>query len=74
MKKKGGYAAPIVISILGIAWMIFYFFMIFAVGAPMIIKIFGGGITLVLIGVMIYVCHQRIKEIRDGEEDDLGNY
>ena len=29
---------------------------------------------IALAGVLIYVCIDRIKEIRSGEEDDLGKY
>ena len=33
-----------------------------------------GLIPLALVGIMVYVCAQRISEIRKGEEDDIGKY
>ncbi len=41
---------------------------------PLPFRWFFGLIPLVLAGVMIYVLLTRIKEIRSGEEDDLGKY
>ena len=37
-------------------------------------KFLLGVIPLALAAAMIYVCIERIKEIRSGEEDDLGKY
>ncbi len=37
-------------------------------------RILAGIVPAVLAAVMIGVCIQRIKEIRSGEEDDLGKY
>lgn len=69
-KKK---IAPIVITILVVLYYILYF-SIFIYAVPGIIKIIIGIIPLVLAGVMIYVCVERIKEINGGEEDDLSKY
>jgi hypothetical protein len=38
------------------------------------LKFLLGIIPLVLSAVMIYVCVQRINEIKGGEEDDLSQY
>lgn len=40
----------------------------------MICRILMGIIPLSLIVVMLAVCMQRIREINEGEEDDLGKY
>lgn len=70
-KKK--MIAPIVITILVVLYYITYFaFIISLVGG--IFKILLGIIPIVISGVMIYVCVERIKEIEGGEEDDLSQY
>ncbi|MCD8014823.1 MAG: hypothetical protein LUG99_16945 [Lachnospiraceae bacterium] len=65
--------APIVITVLVVAYYIVYF------GALICLldrtwAILLGIIPIVLAATMIDVCIQRIKEIRSGEEDDLGKY
>ncbi len=71
MNKK--LVAPIVITILIIAYYIVYFGLIIVL-LDAIWAILLGIIPLALGGAMIYVCIQRIKEIRSGEEDDLSKY
>lgn len=70
-KKK--MMAPIVITILVVLYYLLYFGLIISlihgIGAILL-----GVIPLVFGAVMIYVCIQRIKEIRGGEEDDLSQY
>ena len=69
-KKK---IAPIVITILIVLYYTLYFtLIIFAV--PGILTIIFGIVPLLLAGLMIYVCVQRMKEIDGGEEDDLSKY
>ena len=65
--------APIVVTILMVGYFIFYFTMLIHAVAG-IARILLGVIPLAFIIVMIAVCVQRIKEIRSGEEDDLGKY
>ena len=65
--------APIVITILMILYYILYFgIVIHLIGK--LAAVLLGIIPLLLSGVMIYVCVERIKEIRGGEEDDLSKY
>ena len=66
--------APIVITILMVAYYIFYFGVLLSVIPLMAAKLLLGIIPVLLTGVMIYVCVQRIHEIRKGEEDDLSQY
>lgn len=70
-KKK--MIAPIVITILMILYYIAYFgFLIsFLSGAW---KYILGIVPLVLSGITIYVCIERINEIKKGEEDDISKY
>ncbi len=72
-KKK--MIAPIVITAIILLYYIgFTCVCIFLDGIPLIAKILGGVIPLLLAGVCIYVLVERIKEIRSGEEDDLSKY
>ncbi len=70
-KKK--MIAPVVITILAIAYYLWYF-VLFMKTLDGILRVLVGLIPIALIGVMLYVCRQRIEEIRSGEEDDLGQY
>ena len=70
-KKK--MIAPIIVTIIMILYYIVYFgFLISMLDG--IWKYALGLIPLVFSGVMIYVCIQRIDEIRKGEEDDISQY
>jgi hypothetical protein len=72
-KKK--MIAPIVITVLVILYFIGFAFMFaFDEGIPLLIKILGLVIPLLLAGASIYVLVERIKEIRSGEEDDISKY
>ena len=65
--------APIFITILFVLYYAFYFTVIIALLSG-IWKLFLGIVPVVLAVIMIYVCVQRIKEIEEGEEDDLSKY
>ena len=71
MKK---YLAPILAAIFMIAYFIVYFGFIITLIESMIFKIIIGILPIVFAGVMIFVLIERIKEIRSGEENDLGKY
>ena len=65
--------APIVVTILMIAYYIIYFgFLITLVSG--IWKYALGIIPLALSAVMVKVCIERINEIKKGEENDLSQY
>ena len=72
MNKK--MIAPIVITVLFVAYYIFYFGLIITLIDMVLVNVLFGIIPFALALVMIYVCLQRIKEIRSGEEDDLSKY
>lgn len=73
LKKGKKMVAPIVITILLGAYYIAYFFLILRL-VGQLAAILLGVIPLALAGGMVYVCIQRIREIRSGEEDDLSQY
>lgn len=73
--RKGKMIAPIVVAVLLIVWFAFWAVLYFSArelsfGA----KLTGTLIPLAAIGVTVFVTRQRIREIRSGEEDDLGKY
>lgn len=72
-QKRKGYVAPIIITVILILYFAVYFGVLIAV-IPNIWKYILLVIPILLAGVLIYVCIDRIKEIRSGEEDDLSKY
>ena len=77
MKKENQkrYAVPIIITLILLLYFIVYFGVLIAI-LPRDWKyvLFIFPLALAVIGLLIYVCIDRIKEIRIGEEDDLGKY
>ena len=65
--------APIVVTVIMIAYYVLYFALLISV-LDGIVKYALGIIPLIFCGVMIYVCIDRINEIRKGEEDDISKY
>ena len=66
--------APVVITILFLLYLLVYIVMLAreASAEPLVILM---GVPLVLLGIgSVVTLFGRIKEIRSGEEDDLGNY
>ena len=70
-KKK--MVAPIIITVIMALYYIAYFgFLISLLGGIWIYVL--GIIPLAFLGLMIYVCIERINEIKKGEEDDISKY
>ena len=70
-KKK--MIAPLVVTVLTLLYFAVYFGFLISL-LPGIWKYAFGILPLVFSAVMIYVCVERIKEIKKGEEDDLSQY
>lgn len=70
-KKK--FIAPIVVTVLMVAYYVVYFGFLIAL-LPGIWKYILGLLPLALSVVMVKVCIERILEIKKGEEDDLSQY
>ena len=66
--------APIVITVVLILYYFVYFLFLLAMLPGIVLKLLCGIIPLILAGVTLFVCIQRINEIRSGEEDDLSKY
>ena len=73
MKKCKKMIAPILISVIIILYYVLYFGILIAL-LDGIWKYVLGIVPLLFAGVMIKVCAERIKEIKEGEEDDLSKY
>ena len=73
MKKSKKIIAPILISVIIILYYVLYFGILIAL-LDGIWKYVLGIVPLLFAGVMIKVCAERIKEIKEGEEDDLSKY
>ncbi len=65
--------APIVITVILVLYYLIYFGAIIAV-IDATWAVILGIVPVALGGVSIYVCCQRIEEIKSGEEDDLSKY
>ena len=72
-KHKKKMLAPIVVTILVVLYYILYCALIINV-VHGVVGILFGIIPFVLGVTMIFICKQRIDEIRSGEEDDLSKY
>ena len=69
------YAVPIIITLILLLYFIVYFGVLIAIlPKDGIWKYALGIIPLVFSGIMIYVCIERINEIKKGEEDDISKY
>ena len=64
---------PIVVTVLMILYYVVYLGFLASL-LEGIWKYILGIVPLLFAGVMIYVCIQRINEIKKGEEDDLSQY
>ena len=70
-KKK--MLAPIIITVIMVLYYVAYFGFLISLFDG--IWLYASGIIpLVFSVIMIKVCIERIKEIRNGEEDDIGKY
>ena len=65
--------APIVVSVILIVYYIVYFGLLIAL-LNGIWKYVLGILPLVFAAMTVKVCIERIQEIKEGEEDDLGQY
>ena len=71
--KRKNFLAPIIVTIIMVLYYIAYFgLLIWALDG--VWKYVLGIIPIALSAVMIAVCIERIKEIKEGEEDDLSKY
>ena len=70
---KGKMIAPLAVTLIMLVIEILYFALLVSMleGA---MKYVLGILPVATAGMMIYVCVERMREIRKGEEDDIGKY
>ena len=71
--KKKQLIAPIVVTVLMIAYYAIYFGVLISLTEG-VWKYVLGIIPLIFSGLTLAVCIERIKEIKKGEEDDISKY
>ncbi len=72
------YVAPfisaIAVALVIVAFGFFYFLIFKEIPGTGLIQFIFIAVTFIAVGVLVTVLIQRIKEIKEGEEDDLGKY
>ncbi|MEE0830237.1 MAG: hypothetical protein UIM26_02100 [Longicatena sp.] len=71
--KQKKMIAPIIVTIIMVLYYVVYFGFLMTL-LEGIWKYLFGIVPFVFTIMMIYVCIERIKEIKEGEEDDLSKY
>ena len=72
-KHRKKMMAPILVTVVVVLYYLFYFGILITLVEGWW-KLLLGVIPLLLAGLMIAVCCERIREINKGEEDDLSQY
>ena len=70
---KNKMTAPIIICIVLVLYFIFYFGILY-MNLSGILRFILGILPLGFAGLTVWVSIERINEIREGEEDDIGKY
>ena len=73
-KHRLKMVAPIVITVILVLYYIGFFAACVLLPIPFGLKLLFGLVPLLLTGVCVFVLVERIREIRSGEVDDLGQY
>ena len=71
--KQKKMIAPIIVTIIMVLYYVVYFGFLMTL-LEGIWKYLFGIVPFIFTIMMIYVCIERIKEIKEGEEDDLSKY
>ncbi|MDR0778606.1 MAG: hypothetical protein LBE48_04115 [Methanomassiliicoccaceae archaeon] len=66
--------APVIISVCGALFYVFCAVMLFLYRVELWMTVLAVAFMLLWAVFSVYVMVERIREIRSGEEDDLGNY
>ena len=73
MTNKRKFIAPIVVTILLVLYFALYFgFLIYALSGFW--KYFLIVVPVIFAALVVYVCIERINEIKEGEENDISKY
>ena len=71
--RKKKYIAPIIVTIVMVIYFIVYFGFLISLFET-VWKYILGIVPILLAGIMLKVCIERINEIKKGEEDDISKY
>lgn len=71
--RKQKMIAPVVVTVLMVIYYVLYFGLLISLVSGFW-KFALGILPLAMTGVTVKVCIERIKEIKEGEEDDLSQY
>ena len=75
MKRTKKYIAPVIIVLLLCAYYLAFAIIIGRLPELSVwVRLAAIVLPLAVCGVLLYVLIERVREIRDGEEDDLENY
>lgn len=74
MHKKKMIAPIVITAIIVLYYFAFAWVCVTLDFIPLFVKILGGVIPFLIAGVLIYVLMDRIKEIRNEDDDDLSKY
>ena len=66
--------APVIVVLCIMLYYIIGIYVLFKTNIPDVIKIMAVILSILITAVLIKVLAERIKEINEGEEDDLGKY
>jgi len=66
--------APVIVVLCIMLYYIIGIYVLFKTNIPDVIKIMAVILSILITAVLIKVLAERIKEIKEGEEDDLGKY
>ena len=77
--KKHSYSAPITVALILIALVLGYVAFLYlaisgSLNTNLVVKIVVALVALLVIGALIVVLIQRIREIQGGNEDDISKY
>ena len=70
---KNKMIAPIIVTVIVVLYYVVYFGFLISLLNP-VWKYAFGIIPLAFSAIMVKVCLERLREIREGEEDDIGKY
>lgn len=65
---------PAVFSLIFLAFVAMYIFVILVSATPLMWKIIVGGLLVAVAAVMVFVFIQRFRELKEEEKDDLSKY
>ncbi|GHV89465.1 hypothetical protein AGMMS50267_18250 [Spirochaetia bacterium] len=73
-KQLNNLIAPIIVVICIAAYYIAIGTILIKINIPIIFKIMGLIVSVVITIILVIAFVERIKEVRSGEEDDIGKY